>query len=128
MNTKFNPLHPNLKAYYDRMAKSYTSDSERLFFETLKYRQQYVFTFANDLLLSEHDNEDGLFIVRHYWDEFEVGNAHTEAEPFYAMYLEEALEANLLEKGLLDKDITLLEWLRGRDYACIRYDGNFDEM
>ena len=94
----------------------------------MRHRQQYVFTFANDLLLSEHDNEEGLFIVRHYWDEFEVGNANTETEPFYAMCLEETLETNLLRHSILNKNVTLFDWFWNRDYAGIRYDGIFDAV
>lgn len=127
MNTDYQPLFPAYREYYEKMAKEYQSDNERVFFETMKHRQQHVFTYANDLLLSEFDNEDGLYIVRHYFDEFEIGKAGV-IEDAYAMDLEEAMGINLKEAGLLDKDITLLEWLRARDYKGIRYDGNFDDL
>lgn len=127
MNTIFKPLCPAHKEYYEKMAKEYLSENERVFFETMKERQQHAFTYANDLLLSEYDNEDGLYIVRHYYDEFEIGKVGL-LEDVYAMDLEDAMAINLKDAGLLDDDVTLLEWLRARDYKGIRYDGNFDEL
>ena len=127
MNTKYQPLFPVYKEYYEKMAKAYCSENERVFFETMKERQQHVFTYANDLLLSEYDNEDSIYIVRHYYNEFEIGRAGL-MEDVYAMDLEEAMAINLKDAGLLDNDVTLLEWLRARDYKGIKYDGNFDEL
>lgn len=127
MNTKYKPLSPAHRAYYEKMAKEYCSTNERMFFETMKERQQHVFTYANDLLLSEHDNENGLYIVRHYYNEFEIGKGGL-TEDAYVMDLEEAMALNLKDAGLLEDDVTLLEWLRARDYKGIRYDGNFDEL
>lgn len=127
MNTKYQPLFPIYKEYYEKMAKAYCSENERVFFETMKERQQHVFTYANDLLLSEYDNEDSIYIVRHYYNEFEIGRAGL-MEDVYAMDLEEAMAINLKDAGLLDNDATLLEWLRARDYKGIKYDGNFDEL
>lgn len=127
MNTRYHPLSPAHRAYYEKMAKEYMSDNERVFFETMKKRQQYVFTYANDLLLSEYDNEDGLYIVRHYFNEFEIGKAGLK-ETIYKMDLEDAMTVNLKEASILADDVTLLEWLRARDYKGIRYNGNFDEL
>ena len=127
MNTKYKPLYPFYKAYYEQMAKHYYSENEKLFFETMRYRQQYEFTYANDLLLFEADNEDGLYIVRHYYDEFEIGRVGIK-EDFYAMDLPSAMQVNLKKVGLLGRDITLLEWLRERDYQGINYNGNFDNL
>lgn len=127
MNTQYKPLEPAIKNFYDKMAQEYQSNNERTFFETIKERQQHVFTYANDVLLSEYDNEDELFIVRHYFDEFEIGKAGL-VKTAYAMDIEDAMAINLYEAGLLAANITLLEWLRARDYKGIRYDGNFDEL
>lgn len=127
MNTKYQVLTPAVKEYYDAMAEEYYSENERVFFETMKFRQQYEFTFSNDLLLSEDDNDDGMYIVRHYYNEFEIGRKGC-SDDFYAMDLQSALEVNLKNVGLLDKDITLLEWLRIRNYEGIRYNGNFDNL
>lgn len=127
MNTKYQPLFPVYKEYYEKMAKEYCSENERVFFETMKERQQHVFTYANDLLLSEYDNEDSIYIVRHYYNEFEIGRAGL-MEDVYAMDLEEAMAINLKDAGFLDNDVTLLEWLRAQDYKGIKYDGNFDEL
>ena len=115
MNTKYQPLFPVYKEYYEKIAKEYCSENERVFFETMKERQQHVFTYANDLLLSEYDNEDSIYIVRHYYNEFEIGRAGL-MEDVYAMDFEEAMPLNLKDAGLLDTDVTLLEWLRAREY------------
>lgn len=44
------------------------------------------------------------------------------------MTLKETLDANLKEIGVLDRDITLLQWLRERDYKGVEYDHNFDDL
>ena len=44
------------------------------------------------------------------------------------MKLSEALNANLKQLGYLDRDITLLDWLRERDYKGIRYNHNYALM
>lgn len=42
------------------------------------------------------------------------------------MSLSEALSLNLKDLGFLDRNVTLLEWLREYDYNCVNYSRNFD--
>ena len=114
-------------ALFRRMEGNYQSDREREFFEKLKYKEENVLTVSNDLLMSEYDNEDKIYIVREEYSEFVVGREDVVDEQHY-MNLSEALAANLRETGLLDRDITLFQWLRERDYKGVMYDHNYDEL
>ena len=109
------------------MVGHYQSDNEREFFEKQRYKEEYVVTISNDLVLHEDNNEDGIYIVRCWFCEYIVGQEDV-IEGQHAMYLAEALQLNLKEVGLLDRDITLFEWLRERDYKGVEYDHNYDDM
>ena len=112
------------------MEGNYISDNEKEFFEKQKYKQENVFTFANDLVMWELDNEDHIYIVRCMYEEYIVGHG-TEGnydEEFHSMTLYEALNANLKELGFIDRDLTLLQWLRERDYKGVQYDHNYDDL
>ena len=114
-------------ALFRRMEGNYQSDREREFFEKLKYKEENVLTVSNDLLMSEYDNEDKIYIVREEYSEFVVGREDILEEQHY-MNLSEALAANLHDIGLLDRDITLFQWLRERDCHGIMYDHNYDKL
>lgn len=47
---------------------------------------------------------------------------------YYVQCLADALNANLKQLGYIDRDVTFLQWLRGRDYDCVRYDRNYDDL
>lgn len=115
------------KALFNSMVGHYQSDNEREFFEKLQYKQEYVFTVSHDLILHEDNNEDGIYIVRCEYEEYIVGQEDV-IEEQHVMFLAEALRLNLKEVGLLDRDITLLGWLRERDYKGVEYDHNYDDM
>lgn len=127
MNTNIQQLSAPTKAFFDKIAKNYFSENEKKFFESLKEKIQREFTYANDLIISEHDNEENLYMVRHYFDEFEIGRTGVEND-FYAMTFQDAMLVNLEDVGLLEQNMTMLEWLRSKDYECVRYDGNFDNL
>lgn len=44
------------------------------------------------------------------------------------MDFHDALYVNLRECGFIDENITLLEWLRKRNYNGVEYNHNFDLM
>ena len=115
------------RALFERMKDEYQSENEKEFFERLRYKQEHVFTVANDLILHERNNEDGIYIVRCEYEEYVVGQKEV-IEEQHVMDLSEALAINLKETGLLDREITLFEWLRERDYAGVEYDHNYDDM
>lgn len=115
------------KALFESMVGHYQSDNEREFFERLQYKQENVMTSSNDLILHEDNNEDGIYIVRCWYEEYVVGQEKV-VEEQHVMCLAEALRLNLKETGLLDRDITIFEWLRERDYKGVEYDHNYDDL
>lgn len=128
MNATQNDLWPEDKALFESMEGNYQSDNEREFFEKQRYKQECVMTSSNDLLLHEDNNQDRIYIVRCWYEEYVVGGLlYKQGEEHY-MNLSEALNANLKEIGVLDRDITLLQWLRERDYKGVEYDHNFDDL
>ena len=114
-------------ALFERMKGQYQSENEKEFFEKLRYKQEYVLTFSNDLILHERNNDEGIYIVRCIFEEYVVGQEKV-IEEQHVMDLSEALAINLKEAGLLDRDITLFEWLQERDYAGVEYDHNYDDI
>ncbi len=120
-----NTLWPEDKDLFSRMKDHYVSDNEKKFFEVQENKEKHIMTVSNDLVMSEHSNEDHLYIVRCWFDEYIVGS-DTGEEHF--MNLSEALNANLKELGILDKDVTLFQWLRLRDYQGVEYEYNFDDL
>ncbi len=112
---------------FESMRDNYQSENEKAFFEYLFDVEQWDFSMSGDLLLHEDDNEDGLYIMRVDFDEYEVGqDSPTVLENQHVQSLAEALALNLKDCGFLDQNITLLQWLRNRDYEGIRYDQNRD--
>ncbi len=67
------PLWPTDIELFASMEGNYVSENERIFFETVKEREGDVFTFAGDLLVSEDDNDDLIYLMRRDFDEFELG-------------------------------------------------------
>ena len=93
----------------------------------MRYKQEHVLTVSNDLILDEDNNEDGIYIVRCVFEEYVIGQEKVKEEQ-HVMCLFDALTLNLIEVGLLDKDITLFQWLREQNYAGIEYDHNYDDF
>lgn len=115
------------RALFAQMQDNYISNNEKVFFEKLRFKQECELTVMHDLILHEDNNEDGIYIVRCEFEEYIVGQINV-IEEQHVMCLSEALNLNLKEVGLLDKDITLLQWLRARDYKGVEYDHNYDYM
>lgn len=112
------------------VADHYRSVNEKIFFETLKNKIQNEPAMSNDLLLSEFDNADGLYLVRCYSSEFILGKhqgGHFSPE-YTTMDLHDVLHANLFELSFLDRDITFWAWLKEHDYKEIMYNHNYDLM
>lgn len=106
------------------------SEAEFLFFRNMRYKQEYEVALANDLIMSEYDNEDRIYIVRCEYDEYIVGHGYENErdEEAHFMNLSEALSANLCELGFLKESTTLLQWLKKRDYSGIMYNHNYAQM
>lgn len=130
MKAPENKLWPEDYDLFAAMEGHYVSENEKTFFEKMRYKMEYEISLSNDLILSEVDNDDLIYIVRCIYDEIIVGHGtygHYDPE-YHVMNLSEALSANLKELGYLDRDITLHEWLRERDYEGVMYDHNNDLM
>ncbi len=125
---KLNPVMGDDAELFASMKDNYQSENEREFFEKMLYKQQWECSFSRDFLLSQQDNEDEIYILRCYFDEYIVGKYEKAADEVYVQNLHDALNLNLKEIGVLDEDITLFEWLRCRDYAGINYDNDHDYM
>ncbi len=128
MDDVINQLNPKDRELFSQMEKKYCSEKEREFFEIMRYKQEHLYTSANDLVFHENDNDDSLYLVRVDFDEYVLGYAGDDrcCEDFHSQSLSDVLSANLKELGLCDKDITLLEWLREKDYGCVVYNKNYD--
>lgn len=130
MSTQKNELWPEDCKLFATMKGQYISENEKTFFEKMKYKMEYEITLMNDLIMFELDNEDHIYIVRVIYDEIIIGHG-TEgsyAREHHVMNLSEALNSNLKELGYIDRDITLFQWLRERDYKGIMYNHNADLM
>ena len=115
---------------FKHMEGKYISNEEKEFFERMKFKIESELAPANDLIMSNRNNDDGIYIVRCYDYEFRIGCHVGEEykEEIYAMDFHDALYVNLRECGFIDEDLTLLEWLRKRNYNGVEYNHNFDLM
>jgi len=111
------------------MECNYVSENEKRFFKTQRFKEEYVPTGMNDLVMHESSNQDCIYIVRLALSEYVIGHekvGHYDEE-VHVMNLAEALNVNLKQAGFIEQNITLWEWLRARDYAGVEYDHNYDE-
>lgn len=125
--TADNPIWDEDARLFEKMSKEATSPKEREFFDVQHYKQVNNFTCANDLVMSERNNPDCLYIARVNSDEYIIG-VEGHGKEVHTMNLSEALSINLKTAGLLNRDITLLDWLRERDYQGVEYEHNFDDV
>ncbi len=115
------------KLFASMRDKSLTPN-EANFFKNMQYKEEYEVTALNDLLVSEYENDDEIYVVRMYFEEYVVGHGigTDGAEEVHVMNLSEALNINLKNEGFIDRDITLWQWLREKDYEMVNYDRNHD--
>ena len=94
----------------------------------MQFKQEYECTSLNDLIVSEYENEDEIYIVREYNEEYVVGHGiETDGvQEEHVMNLSAALALNLKDLGFLNRDVTLLQWLRECDYQVVNYERNYD--
>lgn len=111
------------------MRENSVSDNERNFFSIIRHKQECEVTGLNELLVSEYENEDEIYLVREYYEEYVVGQGiGSDGEnEVHVMNLSEALALNLMELGFIDRNLTLLEWLRECDYRYVNYQRNWDK-
>ena len=128
MNTKKHELWDEDKKLFESMKGHYQSVNEENFFKNMQFKQEYECTSLNDLIVSEYENEDEIYIVREYNEEYIVGHGiETDGvQEEHVMNLSEALALNLKDLGFLNRDVTLLQWLRECDYQVVNYERNYD--
>lgn len=118
-------------ALFTKMAREYTSDEEKIFFEKLYIDESSTPTICGQLYVHEDDNPEGIFFIRRNSHEYELDKATipqgVEAGGYFDL-LSEALSVFLDEINIHDDHVTFLEWLRSKKYECVRYDNNFDKM
>lgn len=119
---KDSPLFPADAHLFKEMAGNYTSDNEKKFFETMKYKEENEPVGTQDILFLENSNEDGIYFIREGFCEYLIGARYG----VHVMPLADALQVNLKDLGCVNKNMTLLDWLRQRDYKGISYDNNLD--
>lgn len=128
MEKKENKLWPADKELFATMKNRSITPEEFNFFLNMRFKEQHESTLSNDLIMSERDNVDGIYIVREEYDEYVVGCiAHPEYE-VHVMNLAEALSIRLTQIGIHGKDETIWEWLRSINYQGISYNHNFDNL
>ena len=79
----------------------------------MQHKEEYEITGLNDLLISEYENPDEIYLVRECYEECLVGHGigTDGAEEEHVMTLSEALSLNLKEPCFLDLDLSLPGWL-----------------
>jgi len=127
MNTNNNKLWAVDEKLFAALEGQYQSNNEAVFFRNVKFKQEYELALSNDLLLSELENDDHVYLVRVEYDEYIVGVGLDDTHEIHVMNLSEALAVDLATLGL-NRHVTLLEWLRARDYEGVKYDHNYDRM
>lgn len=102
--------------------------NEANFFNNMQYKQEYEVTALNDLLVSEYENGDEIYVIRMNYDEYVVGHGigTDGTQEVHVMNLSEALAVNFKNEGFLNRDITLWQWLREKDYTVVNYGRNYD--
>lgn len=128
MNVEKHKLWDEDASLFASMSGKYQSANEENFFRNMQYKQEYEPTALNDLIVSEYENDDEIYIVRMYNDEYVVGHGiDTDgACEEHTMCLNDALSLNLKTLGYIDRNLTLLEWLRECDYSVVDYERNYD--
>jgi hypothetical protein len=125
-----NELWPNDTALFQRMSQRYNSENEKRFFETLKQKMQSENAPWPEVLISEYDNDEKIYLLRQTYDEFMLGRGCNRQEwqtsEIHTSSLAETLQVNMKEANLADKDITFLQWLEECDFSCLKYDHSND--
>lgn len=121
-----NELWPEDEAILAAMEETPVSENEREFFRRMRRKMQSELAPCRELIFSEKDNDDELYMLRDQYDEFIVGSAKNGERwnSQHMMSLKEALSLNLRELGYMDRDLNLLEWMRERDYRGAIFNHN----
>ena len=129
METRTNKLWPVDSELFTAMKTDSITPEEFNFFQNMQFKQEHEPTLSNDLILSENDNPERIYIVREVYDEYVVECANHPENEVHVMNLSEALNINLSSIGVkTPKGATIGEWLRSINYKGISYNHNYDNM
>lgn len=114
---------------FEQVKGHYQSEEERIFFETMFYKEMYEPAYSNEELILKDENEDKVDIIRCSECEYEFGSGdYGNSTNLYVNSLAELLNTNLADVGISSMHGTMLDWLRARNYKGIRYDRNIALM
>ncbi len=115
---------------FENAIQNASTPNEKEFFEKLRYKELNETAASNDILMNEADNEDGLYILRVGSDGIIIGRNISDPlesstpEEFAGIFL--ALQQDISQ--FVGRNITLIEWLRERDFKGIKYNQNNDYL
>lgn len=128
------------KSFFEEMINSSTaSEKEREFFYEFWKRETTMFTVCGEMFLRHDENDEGIRIERFYYSEYEIGKLLKGEPPTILESAERQIYrapirifghfddlhslmcANAKEIGLLEDDITVLDWLRRTNFQGISY-------
>lgn len=112
--------------FFNKKLNEPLTDVARNFFEQMRKKEEGEFAGAADLILSEFDNPDEIYIVRYYYTEYRIGRGKVGNRRTKAIYVDlfvDAYNSDLFE--LLDYHISLGEWLEKNDYQGLNFNGNY---
>lgn len=126
MKEKENELWPQDRELLEEIIAHPKSENERNFFKQLRGKMENELAPCKEVHFSERDNADGIFFLRDQYDEFIIGSDKENLTDDYLhfMSLAEALSTNLKDVGFINRDVTMLDWLRERDYEGAMFDHN----
>lgn len=117
------------KELFERMRHVSCSNNERVFFEKMEYKELYEFPISSfDVILSELDNDEGIYFVKCYTSEYLIGRKtkdFVKKLKSVPTSLNDALNEDLFI--LLGEHSTLWEWLRMRDFAALNYSYEWED-
>lgn len=122
-------LWPEDKALFASMKGQNSTSQEKEFFEKMEWKEKHENVATVDIILSEDTNDDELYIVRQGDAEYKAGRGHKGHRRPIAVdgwCLAVFLQQDLFP--LLDRHVTVLEWLREHNFAGINYEGSLDDM
>lgn len=103
------------------------TDNEKEFFKKLRFKVLNEGAASYDVLMNDKDNDDGIYILR-ISDDFLIGRKDDNGKdmvtileiPGLFYFLSEYMDQQI------NRHITILDWLRERDFSGINYDANND--
>lgn len=126
-NVVENELWPQDVDLLNNMKINAISEEERTFFEIMEHKMSSEYAPCGDIVYKDKI-PNGIILWREQYNEFGISSCseaiNKQVEECHVMSLAEVLPINLKSIGLMDRDITLLQWLREQNYQYVIYNGN----